>query len=148
MITFLKIIYYKIVTLFLIFIKYIYILHDSIYDKLFLNFKQMHLMLTHTPKFKFLKTYLLLLYWKKSIDIILHNSKTIKVVVSFSYLNNIKLIKWKLTLTIWFNAVSAPNEKSVPGTLLLYVTGTTIKGMQNSSYCFRKSLITIPVFRA
>ena len=40
---------------------------------------------------------------------------------------------------ISFSAVSAPREKSVPGTLLLMVDGSMIMGMQNSGYVPRFS---------
>lgn len=44
------------------------------------------------------------------------------------------------TSVISLSAVSAPKEKSVPGTLLLIVDGMTQIGMQNAAYLDRFSI--------
>lgn len=54
----------------------------------------------------------------------------------------------RLTSAISLTEVSAPRLKSVPGTLLLIVAGTTTIGMQNSGYLSRSSAIISTLWNA
>lgn len=54
----------------------------------------------------------------------------------------------RLTLTISLSDVSQPRLKSVPGTLLLMVLGTTIIGILNSGWSGRASASSQTVWKA